>query len=105
MQQLSRVQNCGGKVQRLGLVEKYEDTAIRCFIQKSAAIAFVPLNFVQVSWNGLKTEMPGDEKLERYAAHFDKTWFDGHFRPMNWLMGAGTLTHTFQQLDTTVYTG
>ena len=60
-------------MQRLGLVENYkEDTAIRRFIQKSAAIAFIPLNFVQVSWNGLKAEMPDDEMLERYAAYFDK---------------------------------
>ena len=65
-------------------MENYkEDTAIRRFVQKSAVIAFVPLNFVRVSWNGLKAEMPDDEKLERYAAYFDKTWFDSHFRPMS----------------------
>ena len=58
--------------------------AIRCFIQRSAAIAFVPLSFVRVSWNGLKAEMPDNEKLERYAAYFDETWFDGHFRPRMW---------------------
>ena len=73
------------KVQGLSLVEEYKvDTAIRRFIQKSAAIAFIPLNFVQVSWNGLKAEKPDDEKLERYAAYFDETWFDGHFRPRMW---------------------
>ena len=73
------------KVQRLGLVEEYkEDTAIRHFMQKSATIAFVPLNFVQVLWNNLKAEMPDNEKLERYAAYFDKTWFEGHFRPCIW---------------------
>ena len=38
----------------------------------------------EVSWNGLKTEMPDNEKLERYAAYFDETWFDGHFRPRMW---------------------
>ena len=59
-------------------------TAIRRFIQRSAAIAFVPLNFVRVSWNGLKAEMPDNEKLERYAAYFDEMWFDGHFRPCMW---------------------
>ena len=67
------------------MLEEYkEDTAIRRFIQKSAAIAFVPLNFVRVSWNGLKAEMPDNEKLERYAAYYDETWFDGHFRPRMW---------------------
>ena len=58
-----------------------EDTAIRRFIQKSVAIAFIPLNFVRVLCNGLKAEMPDDEKLERYTAYFDETWFEGHFRP------------------------
>ena len=53
-------------MQKLGLVENYKkDTTIRCFIEKNAATAFIPLNFVQVSWNGQKTEMPDDEKLER----------------------------------------
>ena len=47
--------------------------------------------------------MPDDEKLERYTAYFDKTWFDGHFRPMSWLMETGTLTRTFQQLDTKLF--
>ena len=88
-------------MQKLGLVENYKkDTTIKCFIENSAAIAFVPLNFVQVSWNGQKAEMPDDEKLERYAAYFDKTGFDGHFRPISWL---GTLTHTFQQLNTALF--
>ena len=52
-----------------------EDTAIRRFIQKS-----VPSSFVRVLWNGLKAEMPDNEKLERCAAYFDETWFGGHFR-------------------------
>ena len=43
--------------------------------------AFVPLNFVLVLCNGLKAEMPDNE---RYAAYFDETWFDGHFRPHMW---------------------
>ena len=99
---LNSALSCGEKCRDLAWWKNYkEDTAIRHFIQKSAAIAFVPLNFVQVSWNGLKTEMPDDEKLERY--YFDKTWFDGHFRPMSWLMETGTLTHTFQQLDTKLF--
>ena len=60
-------------------MENYKkDTTIRRFIQKSAAIAFVLLNFVRVSWNGLKAEMPDDEKLERHTAYFDETWFGGH---------------------------
>ena len=50
-------------MQRLCLVEEYkEDESIRRFIQKSAAIAFIPPNFIRVSWNGLKAEMPDNTK-------------------------------------------
>ena len=37
------------------------------FIQKSAAIAFVPPNFVHVFWDGLKAEMLDDKWLESYV--------------------------------------
>ena len=36
------------------LKEYKEDEFIRCFMQKNAAISFVPPNFVRVSWDGLK---------------------------------------------------
>ena len=50
----------------------------------SVTVAFVPLNFVRVSWNGLKADMPDDEKLENYTKYFDDTWIDGQFRPRMW---------------------
>ena len=49
--------------------QKGKGYSYQAFHTKSAAIAFVPLNFVRVLWNGLKAEMPNDEKLERYAAY------------------------------------
>ena len=52
--------------------------------KKSAAIAFVPPNFVHVSWDGLNTEMPDDERLESYATYIDQTWMNGNFRPRMW---------------------
>ena len=59
--------------QRVGLVEEYkEDESIRRFIQKSAAIAFVPPNFVCVSWDGLKAEMPDNSKVQIYSDYFDE---------------------------------
>ena len=73
------------KVQRLGLVEEYkEDEFIRRFMQKSAAIAFVPPSFVRVSWNGLKADMPDNSKVQSYADYFDETWMNGQFRPRMW---------------------
>ena len=69
-------------------------------MQKSAAIAFVPLNFVRVLWNNLKAGMPDNEKLERYTAYFDKTWFEGHLRPCIWIT-----TDTVAQGQTTIWKG
>ena len=73
------------KVQSLGLVEEYkEDGSIRQFIQKSAAIAFVPSNFVRVAWDGLKTEIPDHDKMKNYSDYFDQNWMNGQFKPCMW---------------------
>ena len=73
------------KVQSLGLVEEYkEDCSIRLFIQKSAAIVFVPSNFVRVAWDGLKTEIPDDDKMKNYSDYFDQNWMNGQFKPCMW---------------------
>ena len=88
------------KVQSLGLVEEYrEDDSIRCFIRKSAAIAFVPLNFVRVSWDGLKAEMPDDEQVESFAIYIDQTWMNGNFRPRMWNYYAHTGPRTNNYLE------
>ena len=52
-----------------------------------------------VSWNGLKAEMPNDEKLERYAAYFDETWLDSHFRShmLNYYRHCGPRTNNHLQ--------
>ena len=35
-------------------------------------------------WNGLKAEMPNDEKIREIAAYFDEAWFDSDIRPHIW---------------------
>ena len=66
------------RVQRLGLVEEYKDNPeIRKFIQSSAALAFVPLNFVRIAWTGLKALMPDDQRLGEFAGYFENTWLNG----------------------------
>ena len=73
------------QAQSLGLVEEYkENGSIRQFIQKSAAIAFVPSNFVHVAWDGLKTEIPDDDKMKSYSDYFDQNWMNGQFKPHMW---------------------
>ncbi len=61
------------KVQRLGLVEEYkEDAFVRRFVR------------VRVSWDGLKAEMPDDDKVKGYSEYFDQTWMSGQFAPRMW---------------------
>jgi len=52
---------------------QYLRARYRFFIQRSAAIVFVPPNFVRVSWDGLKAEMPDNSKVQSYSDYFDKT--------------------------------
>ena len=94
---------CRGKCKDLAwwkITRRIQQSGIS--LNRRVYIAFVLLNIVRVPWNDLN-EMRDDEKLERYAGYFDKTWFDGHFRAMSWLMKTGTLTHTFQQLDNMLF--
>ena len=67
--------------------------------KKSAAIAFVPLNFVRVSWDGLKAEMPDDERVESFATYIDQTWMNGNFRPRMWNYYAHTGPRTNNHLE------
>ena len=50
------------KVQALGLAVAYKnDPNTRHFIQKSAALAFIPLAFIRVAWSGTKAGGPQQE--------------------------------------------
>ena len=88
------------KVQKLGLAEDYrEKDEIRDFIQRSAAISFVPPNFVRVAWTGVKADMPDDARVKEYVEYFDKTWMDGQFRLRMWNHYAQTGPRTNNHLE------
>ena len=80
------IQNCSCLSVRPSVTEGHlrEDASIWCYIQKSTTIAFVPPNFVRVSWDGLKAEKPDNERVESFATYIDQTWMNGHFRPRMW---------------------
>ena len=88
------------KVQRIGLVEEYkENPDFRDFIQRSAALAFVPVNFVRVAWMGVKAQMPDDPRLMEYADYFDTTWMDGQFKLPMWNHHANTGPRTNNHIE------
>ena len=69
----------------LGLAEEdKENTSIRAFVQKSAALAFVPLHFVCVAWDGLKADIPDEGRVKSYSEYFDETRMSGQFKPCLW---------------------
>ena len=73
------------KVQELGLSSDYKDDEhIRAFIQKSAALSFVPITFVRIAWNNIKQAMPPDPRLQQYCDYFESTWLNGNFRLPMW---------------------
>ena len=71
------------KVQALGRQQQYnEDTEFRQLICKTAAIAFVPLQFVRPAWDGIKDEL--DTIDEDFCEYFRKTWMRGQFPLAMW---------------------
>ena len=87
-------------MQKLGLAEDYrEKDEIRDFIQRSAAISFVPPNFVRVAWTGVKADMPDDARVKEYVEYFDKTWMDRQFRLRMWNHYAQTGPRTNNHLE------
>ena len=66
---------------------------------KHSDLAFVPLNFVRVSWDGLKAEMPDDEWVESFVIYIDQTWINGNFRPRMWNYYAHTGPRTNNHLE------
>ena len=68
------------KVQSLGLQVQYQnDTELRTFIKKVAALAFVPPRFVRVAWQAIKAEAPTASRLPEFLDYFEETWLTGNF--------------------------
>ena len=44
----------------------------------------MPSNFVHVAWDGLKIEIPDDDKMKSYSDYFDQKWMNGQFKPHMW---------------------
>ena len=81
-------------------MEEYkENGSIKQFIQKNKTISFVPSNFVCVRWDGLKTEIPDDDKMKSYSEYFDQTWIHGQFKTHMWNYFAHSGPRTNNRLE------
>ena len=73
------------KIQALGLQQQYaEDASLREMICKTAAIAFVPLQFVRPAWDGIAQELDEEEGLEGFKTYFHQTWMRGSYQLVLW---------------------
>jgi len=74
------------KVQASGLQEEYkaEDEILKSFVQKTAAICFIPPAYVRVAWQGLQHEAPDIDRIDDFVEYFDRTWINGQYRISQW---------------------
>ena len=75
------------KVQALGLQEQYkaEDEILKSFVQKTAAICFIPPTFVHVAWQGLATwDSWYWHRIDYFVEYFGRTWINGQYRISQW---------------------
>ena len=53
-------------------------------ICKTAAIAFVPVHFVRVAWEGVVQELEEMDNLDNFKNYFDSTWMRGQYSLPLW---------------------
>ena len=71
------------KAQCLSLQTNYrENPELKSFIHKTAALAFVPRQYVRLAWQALKTEAPPNiVRLHDFISYFKSTWLVGSYPP------------------------
>ena len=60
---------------------------------KTAAIAFVPLQFVRPAWDGIAQELDEEEGLEGFKTYFHQTWMRGSYQLVNYYTYDGPRTN------------
>ena len=47
---------------------------IKKFIRKCIALAFVPIRFVRIAWQGLKAGQPAIPRMDEFISYMEDTW-------------------------------
>ena len=73
-------------VQFLGLQTIYrENLELKSSIRKTAALAFVPRQYIRLTWQALKAEAPQNIiRLDDFISYFKSTWLVGSYPPSLW---------------------
>ena len=67
-----------GVVPQLSTIEAYkaDDEIVKSFVQKTAAVSFLPPSFVRAAWQGLQEEAPEVVGID-FVNYFHSTWIRG----------------------------
>ena len=74
------------KFQALGLQVAYRsDEETKQFLRTTAALAFVPIRFVRLAWQGIKASTPTHlPRIEEFVEYLESTWLIGNFPVQMW---------------------
>ena len=74
------------KIQEIGLQNQYKQNTdqLKSFICRTAALAFVPICFVHLSWQRIKADTPELPRIDEFIAYFETTWIAGTFHTADW---------------------
>ena len=71
------------------------DEDIKKFIQKYITLAFVPIRFVRITWQGLKADHPS---MDEFILYMEDTWIAGIFPINMWNVYQAKGPHTNNHL-------
>ena len=75
------------------------DEDVKKFIRKCIALAFVPIRFVRIAWQGLKAGHPAIPRMDEFISYMEDTWIAG-MSPINmWNVYQGTGPRTNNHLE------
>ena len=74
------------KFQAIGLQQTYRSDEEACrFLRRTAALAFVPVRFVRLAWQGIKASKPTHlPRIDEFVDYFQSTWITGVFTLQHW---------------------
>ena len=68
------------KLQNIGLQVAYrEDSNVNWFLQRTAALAFVPVRFVRLAWQAIKVAAQQLPRIQEFIRYFEDTWLVGNY--------------------------
>ena len=74
------------KIKDIGLQIQYKENTeqLKSFVRRTAALAFAPIRFVRLAWQGIKADTPELPRIDEFVMYFETTWIAGTFHTSEW---------------------